>query len=98
MIHTMLPAQYATRMRLAEPHRRLMAAVLQAVIDDCRGGSAYRRSTGKGVIEAGSIGKAVAYVVSTDRAWPYSFENLCDALGLNATALREELIVMREPV
>ena len=98
MIHTMLPAQYATRMRLAEPHRRLMAAVLQAVIDDCRGGSAYRRSAGKGVIEAGSIGKAVAYVVSTDRAWPYSFENLCDALGLNATALREELIVMRDPV
>jgi hypothetical protein len=93
MIHIMLPAQYANRGRLAEPHKRLMAAVLHAVIDDCRGGSAYRRSSGKGVIGAGTIRKAVAYVTSTDRAWPFSFENLCDALELDAAALREELVV-----
>ncbi len=98
MIHIMLPAQYASRVRSAEPHKRLMAAVLRAVVDDCRGGSAYRRSTGKGVIEAGSVRKAVAYVASTDRTWPFSFENLCDALGLDATALRQELVAMRDPV
>jgi hypothetical protein len=91
MIHVMLPVQYASRPRLAEPHRRLMAAVLQAVVDDCRGGSAYRRSAGKGVVAAGSIRKAVAYVTNTDRGWPFSFENLCDALGLDAAALRDEL-------
>jgi hypothetical protein len=98
MTHVMLPTQYASRVRLAEPHKRLMAAVLHAVVDDCRGGSVYRRSTGKGVIEAHSIRKAVAYVASTDRAWPFSFENLCDALGVDAATLREELIVMRHPV
>jgi hypothetical protein len=98
MIHIMLPAQYASRVRPAEPHRRLMAAVLRAVIDDCQGGSAYRRSTGKGVIASGSVHKAVAYVASTDRTWPFSFENLCDALGLDASALRQELVAMREPV
>jgi hypothetical protein len=97
MIHIMLPAQYLRRARLAEPHKRLIAAVLQAVVDDCRGGSVYRRSTGQGVIEAGSVRKAVAYVASTDRTWPFSFENLCDVLELDAVALRRELIAVQGP-
>ena len=96
MIHIMLPAQYASRARLGEPHKRLMAAVLRAVVDDCRGGSVYRRATGQGVVDAGSVRKAIAYVASTDRTWPFSFENLCDALGLNAGALRHALVGMRE--
>jgi hypothetical protein len=91
MIHIMLPAQYASPGRLAEPHKRLMAAVLRTVVDDCCGSSVHRR---KGTVEAGTVRQAVAYVASTDRAWPFSFENLCDALGLDATALREELIVV----
>ena len=95
MIHIMLPTQYANGVRVAEPQKRLMAAVLRAAVDDCRGGSVYRRSAGKGVLGAGSIRQAVAYVVSTDRAWPFSFENLCDALNLDAGALREELSVGR---
>jgi len=37
----------------------------------------------------------MAYVASTDRAWPFSFENLCEALGLDAGCLREELDLMR---
>ena len=98
MIHTMLPAQYARPVRFAEPQKRLMAAVLHAVIDDCRGGSVYRRSTGQGVIEPRSVQKAVAYVASTDRTWPFSFENLCDALGLDAGALRRELVAIRDAV
>ena len=96
MIHTMLPAQYTSGVRPAEPHKRLMAAVLRAVVEDCRGGSTYRRSTSNVPIEAGSVRKAVAYVASTDRTWPFSFENLCDALGLDATALRQELVAMRD--
>ena len=92
MIHTMLPAQYASRVRSADPHKRLMAAVLRAVVDDCRGGSDYRRATGKGVVGPLSIRRALAYVASTDRAWPFSFENLCDGLGLDSATLRKELI------
>ena len=91
MIHIMLPAQYASRVSLAEPQKRLMAAVLQAVVDDCRSGC-------KDVIEARRVDRAVAYVASTDRAWPFSFENLCDALGLDAAALRQELTVVRASV
>ena len=47
MIHVMLPTQYLRRAdsHLVEPHRRLMAAVLQTVVDDC-GGSAYWRARG----------------------------------------------------
>jgi hypothetical protein len=95
MIHIMLPAQYAARAgaRLEEPHKRLMAAVLQAVVDDCRGGSIYRRAAGHGVIDYGAIRRAIAYVRSTDRVWPFSFENLCDALGLDADRLRNELSI-----
>jgi hypothetical protein len=99
MIHVMLPTQYAKRgdARVAEPHKRLMVAVLQAVIDDCRGGSAFRRSTGKGTVPPGHVRKAMAYVASADRKWPFSFENLCEALGLDAGSLRQELNVMRGP-
>ena len=98
MIHTMLPAQYSSPAgpRLAEPQKRLMAAVLQAVVDDCRGGSVYRRSAGRGTTDPRTVRKAIAYVASTDRAWPFSFENLCDALGLDAAALRHELVATRE--
>ena len=97
MIETLLPAQFVNRKRVAEPHKRLMAAVLRAVVDDCRG-SVYRRATGNGVVEAGAVRKAVAYVVSIDRTWPFSFENLCDALELDAPTLRRELVAVRDPV
>jgi len=82
MIHIMLPPQYSSRtgVNVAEPHKRLMAAVLQAVVDDCRG-SVYRRSAGKGALDARTV----------------SFENRCEALGLDAGGLREELDVMRAP-
>jgi hypothetical protein len=97
MIH---PTQYSSRtdVRLSEPHKRLMAAVLQAVVDDRRGGSVHRRSAGNGAgREARGVRKAIAYVASTDRAWPFSFENLCEALGLDADGLRDKLDVLRGP-
>lgn len=97
MIHVMLPSQYAIRtgVRRAEPHRRLMAAVLQTVVDDCRGGSVYRHSRGQGSVDARTTRQAFAYVASTDRRWPFSFENLCEALGLDPSSLRQELRVWR---
>jgi hypothetical protein len=93
MIHIMLPTQYLRRAgtHLVEPHQRLMAAVLQTVVDDCRG-SAYRRARGlKPILARHDVRRALAYAASNDRSWPFSFENLCDALGLNANSLRREL-------
>src|SRR2546427_11920991 len=47
MIHDMLTTQglRSPDSRLVEPYKRLMAAVLQTVVDDCRG-SVYRRARG----------------------------------------------------
>ena len=93
MIHVMLPAQYLRRagLRTIEPHRRLMAAVLQTVVDDYRG-SAYRRQAGFGPSQnQKEARRATDYVASTDRDWPFSFENLCEALGVDASCLRREL-------
>lgn len=81
--------------RVTEPYKRLMVAVLRAVVDDCRAGSVYRRSVGYAALEAHQVRNAAAYVASTDRGWPFSFENLCDALDVDADALRDELYVTR---
>jgi hypothetical protein len=78
--------------RAAAPERRLMAAVLQGVVDD-HWGSVYRRAAGYGSptnlrrLRAA----AVAYVASRDRRWPFSFENLCEALSLDSGRLRNAL-------
>lgn len=76
---------------LGNPHKRLMAAVLQTVIDDCWG-TARRRAEGWPAPDGPSgVRRAIAYVTSTDRAWPFSFENLCDALSLDARRVRRAL-------
>lgn len=54
-----------------------MAAVLQSALDDVQRGDARCH--------------ALEWVASTDRAWPYSFENLCDALEMDAGDVRREL-------
>ena len=93
MIHIMLPSQYLGRALLhsATPDKRLMAAVLQTAIDDCRG-SRSRRARGLRVpSSAHALGKARAYVASTDRSWAFSFECLCEALDLDPGSLRREL-------
>jgi hypothetical protein len=77
--------------RAAWPERRLMAAVLQAVVDDLRG-SVYRHVAGYGAsTDSRRHRAAVAYVASRDREWPFSFENLCDALSLDPGRLRNAL-------
>lgn len=77
--------------RLVEPQKRLMAAVLQTVVDDCRG-TVCRRAAGHGIrTDLRGVRRATAYVASTDRAWPFSFENLCDSLGLDAGWFRQKL-------
>jgi hypothetical protein len=77
--------------RTAEPYRRLMAAVLQTVWDDCQGSVHRRRPGVKAGTDLQASRQAIAYATSTDRAWPFSFENICEALGLDADRLRQEL-------
>ena len=93
MIHVLLPVQYLNKpgARREEPRTRLMLAVLQTVVDDYRG-SAYKHAAGFAVRrDPRAYAAARAYVESTDRKWPFSFENLCEAVGLDAGSLRTEL-------
>ena len=93
MIHVMLPVQYLRQAgaRVTEPQKRLMLAVLQTVVEDCWG-SVYRRAAGYGSpTDRRAHEQAKAYVASTDRAWPFSFENVCEAIGLDAGSLRRAL-------
>jgi hypothetical protein len=92
MIPQILPSQYlcGSSARL-DPYKRLMAAVLQTAVDD-RWGSIHRRVPRQWTHdEIQGVRRATAYVASTDRAWPFSFENLCEALGIEASVLRQQL-------
>ena len=92
VIPVVVPCQYFRRGNAGpEPHKRLMAAVLQTAVDD-RWGSVYRRVPRHGTpTHIQAVRRANAYLASTDRAWPFSFENLCEALGLDPTSIRLQL-------
>ena len=78
--------------RDGNPHRQLMAAVLQTAVDDYW--DSFRpRSAAYGTPGARRrCRRARSYMLSKDRVWPFSFENLCDALDLDARTLRQALL------
>jgi len=92
MIHVMLPEQYLreARTRLAEPEKRLALAVLQTVLYDCRARAAVGDGPAR-VENQRAFELALAYVESHDRSWPYSFENLCETIGLDPGSLRRRI-------
>jgi hypothetical protein len=92
MIHVMLPVQYLRRAgeRLAEPERRLALAVLETVMYDCRAVAVRGDGRGRAATRK-EYKRAVAYVASRDRSWPYSFENLCETVGVDAACMRRAI-------
>jgi hypothetical protein len=97
MIHVILPVQYLRQagVRLAEPEKRLALAVLQTVVYDCN--AATERADGRArVRKRRAYERAMAYVASCDRSWPYSFENLCDTIGVDARYLRRGIERVQE--
>jgi hypothetical protein len=60
--------------------------IMHAVLRDARASLARWRRVG------GRRPEAYAWVESRDRSWAYSFERVCEALGVDATALRRELL------
>lgn len=85
-----LPSQFADlwhRRLLSGPVRRLALAVLQlAVLDVLRYASSPRPE------ERRLYRRARAWIASGERAWPFSFPNVCDALGICGERLRERLL------
>ena len=90
MLHVMLPIQYlqTTEGRLAGAQRRLMIAVLQTALDDCRGTATARALGTPAPKDPRATREAITFFESGDRNWPYSFLNICDAIGLDADGVR----------
>jgi hypothetical protein len=82
-----LPSQTIDRRRLARmPEMRLVAAMFDDAVEcvvrnvDARCGARRRQFL-----------EARDWLWDDTRGWPFAFANVCDLLGLDATAVRERL-------
>jgi len=69
-----------------ESERRLMLAVLEDAISCYQRFELARDARGRSEFE-----EARRWIESDEREWPYSYENICEVLGLNPTYIREGL-------
>ena len=86
----LLPAQYAELSRRSEPtqpERRLMLAVLSDAIVLLQ----TRAARGPAGARHG-YDEARRWIVADDPVWPFSFLNICDALGIAWEPLRRALV------
>ena len=91
---TLLPSQYfaALKRKAAhEPERRLAVAVLQDAVDCFQ---KHLRARDRKAHQL--FCDAEEWICSDDRSWPFSFENICDLLQINAEYLRCGLIAWRD--
>jgi hypothetical protein len=91
---SVLPAQFHTGVRHDSslcPEKRLMLAVLEEAVGDYQ---RYLVATGN---EARRLfADAEEFFSSEDTEWPFSFVNICNALGLEPSYVRSGLIRWRE--
>ena len=86
---TLLPSQFFDRVRRRTEHdgeRRLMIAVLEDAVDVYRKHAGARDPRGEQLFQ-----EAEAWIDDPDRTWLFSFQNICDVLGLDASYLRRGL-------
>ena len=83
---TILPAQFFRPSAALPPEKRLMLAVLEAALLD------LQRRAGARTPRARRLADEVdAWFAADDEGWPCSFLNVCQALGLDASAVRTRL-------
>jgi hypothetical protein len=86
---TLLPSQYFDRIRRRaslDGERRLMVAILEDAVD------VYRKQADARDRKRHQLFRdAEAWIESDDTAWIFSFENICDVLGIEAGYLRRGL-------
>ena len=90
----LLPAQYFAAFRRSgglERERLLMLAVLEDAIDCYQKYAHARDPRGRQMFE-----ESREWVLSMDRAWLFSFENICETLEINADYVRRGLREWRE--
>jgi hypothetical protein len=74
-----------------EPERFLMLAVLQDAITCLEKYAAFGSGGNKRLFD-----EAIDWILSEDGDWLFSFNNVCEAVGLNAAYVRRRLIQMSE--
>ncbi|MCK6554077.1 hypothetical protein L6Q96_05765 [Candidatus Binatia bacterium] len=87
---SVLPAQYFSGRRSRGTHdaeHELVVAVLQDAID-CFQKHLFARERKARQLYV----DAEAWIMSDDRRWPFSFENICDLLDIDAPGLRAGLL------
>lgn len=91
---TLLPSQYFAvlkRKGAHEPERRLVIAVLRDAVDCFQKHLRARDAKARQLFH-----DAEEWICSEDRSWPFSFENVCDLLQINAEYLRRGLLTWKD--
>lgn len=84
---TLLPVQlYGSTQRPLTPEKRLVIAILADALNCIRRYYATRRRRN---LRAGC--EAEHWLMSKDRQWPFSFENVCDVLSIDSHVVRSAL-------
>jgi hypothetical protein len=90
----LLSAQYFENLRRRthfEPEKRLMLALLEDAINCYQDNWISRSGKKKRLFE-----DTEQWVLRTDGDWIFSFDNVCDALGLNPEYVRQGLLRWKE--
>ncbi len=91
---TLLPAQFFaafSRESAVVRERKLMLAVLQDAVECYQKYALARDPRGRQLFD-----DATEWIDSTERDWPFSYENICDVLGLNSEYIRRGLSRWRQ--
>jgi hypothetical protein len=80
------PHQLEADCRLDTPEKRLMIAILADAINCFQKYAAARNRRNRRVVH-----EAEKWLMSADRSWPFSFENICDILAIDSQRLRSNL-------
>ena len=79
------PASVATR----SGEHRLMVAILEDAV------SIQVKSYSGGFVTSHDVREAREWLASRDRSWPFSFESICDVLGLDPSYIRRGIRTAR---
>jgi hypothetical protein len=83
---TILPAQFFRPSAALPGEKRLMVAVLAAALLDLRRSADARTPRARRLAD-----EVDAWFAADDESWPCSFLSICQALGLDASAIRTRL-------
>lgn len=83
----LLPEQFLDRVEPTTPELSLLRAVLKQAMKDL-----YQQRRPRSVVARHIYRDAYNWIASTTRSYPFSFVNVCEALGLTPGATRKKIL------